>query len=126
MAKRKRMTNREKEERARIKKKLQEEGTLPPDKPKLNRKKYVEEARKEWNGRDKGCFVWDVYLCESISIMLGSVDRNLRVTQEAVGVAKTLKMAIRLKEFHEKIRSEGRSEYSLKEQYEFIRDILKA
>ena len=126
MAKSKRMTNREKEERARFKKKLQEDGILPPDKPRLNRKKYVEEARKEWNGRDSGCLVWDMYLCEAIAIMLGSVDRNLRVTQEAVGVAKTLKMAMRLREFHEKIRSEGRSEYSLKEQLDFIRDILEA
>lgn len=126
MAKSKRMTNREKEERARIKKKLQEDGILPMDKPRLNRKKYVEEARKEWNGRDSGFLVWDMYLCEAISIMLGSVDRNLRVTQEAVGVAKTLKMAMRLREFHEKIRSEGRSEYSLKEQFDYIRDIVEA
>lgn len=124
MAKRRRMTVREKEERARIKKMLQEEGALPPDKPRLNRKKYVEEAKQEWNERDR--LAWDIYLYEAISIMLGTTDRKLRVTQEAIGVAKCLKLAIRLKEFYDKIRSEGRTEYTMKEQIEFIRDILDA
>lgn len=124
MAKRRRMTVREKEERARIKKMLQEEGALPPDKPRLNRKKYVEEAKQEWNERDR--LAWDIYLYEAISIMLGTTDRKLRVTQEAIGVAKCLKLAIRLKEFYGKIRSEGRMEYTIKEQIEFIRDILDA
>lgn len=126
MAKQKKMTNREKAERAEVKKRLQEEGVIPPDKPRLNRKKYVEEARQEWNHRDKGCYVWEIYLREAISIMLGAVDRNLRVAPEAVGVAKCLKLAIRLKEFNEKLRAEGKTQYTLKEQYEFIRDILEA
>ena len=130
MANKKRMTNREKEERARLKKKLQADGMIPPDKPKLNRKKYVEEAWKEWNDRDRGryreCLVCDMYIYEAFAIMIGAVDRNMRVSQEAVGVAKTLKLAIRLREFHEKIYSEGRTEYTLKEQMDFIMDILKA
>lgn len=126
MAKRRRMTVREKEERARIKKMLQEEGVLPPDKPRLNRKNYVEEARQEWNERDREFLAWEIYLYEAIVIMLGTVDRRLRVTQEAIGVAKCLKLAIRLKEFYDKIRSEGRTEYTMKEQIEFIRDILDA
>ena len=66
----KRMTVREKKERARYKKKWQEEGILPLNKPKLSRKKYIEEAREEWNGRDTGCYVWDAHLMEAISIML--------------------------------------------------------
>lgn len=126
MAKQKRMTNREKQERARFKKKLQSDGTLPPDKPRLNRKKYVEEARQEWNHRDVRFYVWEIYLQEAISIMLGAVDRNLRVSSEAVGVAKCLKLAVRLREFSEKLRSEGRSEYTLKEKLDFIWDILEA
>ena len=37
--KKKRLTQREKDRRAAIKKQLQEEGFLPPNKPRLNRKK---------------------------------------------------------------------------------------
>ena len=47
MAKKK-MPQREKAERARIKKKLQQEGILPPDKPRLNRKKFAAEVWDEW------------------------------------------------------------------------------
>ena len=124
--KRKKMTNKEKALNAKIKKELQEKGVLPPDKPKLNRKKYVDEAIEEWNGKDKDCYVWDIYLHEAISMMLGKVDRNLRVTQEAVGVAKCLKLALRLKEFSDKLKAEGRKEYTLGEKLEFIKDILDA
>lgn len=126
MAQRKRMTNREKAERARIKKELQEKGVVPPDKPRLNRKKFVEEAMQEWNGRDKEYYGWDFFLYKAISIMLGATDRNFRVTQEAVGVAKCLKLAIRLREFQEKIKAEGRETYTIKEQLDYIKDILDA
>lgn len=124
--KRKRMTDKEKALKAKIKKDMQEKGIIPLDKPKLNRKKYVEEARKEWNGKDKDYHAWEIYLYEAISLMLGKVDRNLRVTQEAVGVAKCLKLALRLKEFHDKLKAEGRKEYTLGEKLEFIKDIVDA
>ena len=44
----KRMTNREKDERKRFKKSLQEKGIIPPDKPRLNRKKFAKEVCDEW------------------------------------------------------------------------------
>ena len=50
MAKNKRLTNKEKQARAELKKRMQDKGVLPPDKPKLNRKKFIDEAREEWNG----------------------------------------------------------------------------
>ncbi len=123
----KRMTVREKKERARYKKKWQEEGILPLNKPKLSRKKYIEEAREEWNGRDTGCYVWDAHLMEAISIMLSHTERNsLRASLEAVGVAKVLKMALRLRQFYEKLKEEGRDRYKVYEQYEYIKDIFEA
>lgn len=122
----KKMTNREKAANAKIKKELQEQGIIPPDKPKLNRKKYVEEARNEWNGKDKDFYAWDIYLYEAISIMLGTVDKNLRVTSEAVGVAKCLKLALRLRKFSAKLKEEGRNEYTMKEKLDFIQEVLKA
>lgn len=121
------MTKKERVERARMKKQLQAEGILPPDKKKLNRKKFVEEARCEWNNRDKECYAWEIYLMEAISIMIGDVEqRTLRVSSQAVGAAKCLKLAVRLKEFHEMIRGRGDTTYKIKEQYDYIRDIIEA
>lgn len=105
---------------------MQEKGIIPPDKPRLNRKKYVDGAMHEWNDRDKDFYAWEIYLYRAVSIMLGKVDRNLRLSQEAVGVAKCLKLAIRLKEFSDKLESEGRTEYTVGERVEFIKDILDA
>ena len=123
--KRKKMTNKEKAYNARLKKEMQKEGILPPDKPKLNRKKYVEEAMQEWNQKEKEVF-WEYYLYKAISIMLGQTDKNLRVSQEAVGVAKVLKLTLRLKELSDRLEAEGRNKYSIKEEVDFIKDILDA
>lgn len=102
-------------------------GVLPPDKPKLNRKKYIEEARKEWNARDKGCYVWDYYIMEAISYMLPHAKRRTsRASLEAVGVAKVLKLALRLRQFSEDLKEEGKTEYKIIDQYEYVKDILEA
>lgn len=122
----KRPTNAEKKTNARIKKEMQKKGILPPDKPRLNRKKFVEEAIKEWKARNSVCWVWEVYITQAAFIMSGVIDKNLRVTQEAVRAAKVLKIAIRLEEFSNKLKAENRSTYTVGEQYEFIKDILEA
>lgn len=126
MAKKKRLTNREKKLNAETKKRLQEQGILPPDKPKLNRKKFIEDAQCEWNNRDKECFVWDVYLMQAMSYMLGHVEKGGRISPEAVGAAKVLKLAIRLREFSEELKAKGEHEYKLVDQYNHIKDILDA
>ena len=54
------MTNKEKKERAVIKKQLQADGVLPPDKPRLNRRKFIQEAREEYNAFAKECMVSDL------------------------------------------------------------------
>ena len=46
--KKKRLTQRERAERAAAKKRLQARGVLPPDKPRLNRKKFAQETWAEW------------------------------------------------------------------------------
>lgn len=127
MAKRKRMTARQKKDNDEWKKQMQGKGILPPDKPKLNRKKYIEEAKAEWDGRDSSCYVWDYYIMEAVSIMLAHTERNsLRASPEAVGTAKVLKMALRLRQFHEKLKGEGRDSYKVYEKYEYIKDIFEA
>lgn len=123
----KRLTNKEKQERAAAKKRLQDKGVLPPDKPKLNRKKFIEEAKAEWSDREQGCVVWDIYLMEAISFMLGHFDqKDLRLSREAVGAAKVLKLAIRLREFSKDLQEKGEHEYKLADEYDYIKDIFKA
>lgn len=122
------MTAREKKLRAQAKKRLQEEGILPPDKPRLNRKKFITEARAEWNSRIRGgCAIWDCDLTEAIVLMLAHREKSSgRASLEAVGVAKVLKLAVRMSEFKEKMRAEGRSGYKASEEYDYIKDILEA
>lgn len=121
------LTQKEKRIRAKTKKKLQEEGVIPPDKKKLNRKKFVDEAADEWNSWGKDCCMWEYYLTEAIGVMLSDVERNtLRVSLEAVGAAKCLKLAVRLQAFHEMVRERGDTTYTIKEKYDYIRDILEA
>lgn len=48
MTQKKRLTQRQKTENARLKKHLQAEGILPPDKPRLNRKKFAAEGRTQY------------------------------------------------------------------------------
>lgn len=104
---------------------MQDKGVLPPDKPKLNRKKFIDEAREEWNGRSSDCFIWEHYLMDAISYMLCQREgMSSRASLEAVGAAKVLKLAIRLREFSEEVREKGEHEYKLVDQYNYIKDIL--
>ena len=48
-AKSKRLTNKEKALKAKVKKELQEQGLLPPDKPRLNRRKFAKEAAEQFD-----------------------------------------------------------------------------
>ena len=41
------MTKKERKDLAKAKKRLQAEGVLPPNKPRLNRKKFAKEVNKE-------------------------------------------------------------------------------
>lgn len=128
MAAKKRMSSKEKLERARIKKELQRDGILPPDKKPLNRKKFVEEAEQEWEGRGApGDYMWNLYLLRALSYMMAQREKNsLRISQEAVGAAKVLKTAVRLKAFCDSLKAEGKTQYTLGEEYEAVRDILEA
>ena len=102
----KRMTNKEKAERAAIKKKLQADGILPPDKPRLNRRKFIDDALGEFNAFREKSLVSDLYLHKAVGIMLGMKKRS-SPTPEAIGVAKALRLAVRLRELHEMVRERG-------------------
>lgn len=124
-AKKKRMTQKEKDLNRAWKKEMQEKGILPPDKKRLNRRKFIEEVRDEWNAKDQDCYIWDFYLMRAVSYMMSQTDKRLNPSPEAVGVAKLLKAAMKLKEFRDKIKSEGREDYTITEEYEYIKEVLK-
>lgn len=125
MAKKKRMTNREKQERAAAKKRLQENGIIPPDKPRLNRKKFISEAQTEWVERDTACRIWDVYLSHAAVFMMQHGDAG-KASLEAVGAAKVLKIAMRLRGFDLELKEAGRDKFTFDELYGHIKDIIDA
>lgn len=128
--KKKTMTNTEKRRKAKIKKELQAEGIIPPDKPRLNRKKFIKEAeetwRTAWHKREAGARSWIEYMERATIYMFLQRTPDHRISPEAVGVAKLLKVMVRLQEFDEKLWKEGRAECTVEEQYEYIKDILGA
>lgn len=122
----KKMTQREKKYRAELKKQLQAEGTIPPDKPRLNRKKFVEEAQDEWNRRDMEMYAERAYLAWAFGAILAHGRNGRGYSPEAVGAAKVLKIAMRLQQFEKTVRERGDTKYTVGEQYEYIKDILDA
>lgn len=113
-AKRKRMTQREKDLRARTKKELQEQGVLPPDKPRLNRKKFVQETWSEFQWflkRDPIRAQWT--LLRAIGFLMGP--ELPEVTAEQVGICKLLKVAVEYDRFLARLEAEGRKDYSIGE-----------
>lgn len=125
VTKRKGMTVAEKKRKARIKKELQEKGILPPDKKRLNRKKFCEETIEEWEHRNSG-YADHLFIMRAMSVMLYHTDNKHKRSLEAVGTAKVLKIALALKAYHEELKAEGKSEYSVVDEYEVIKDILNA
>ena len=120
----KRMTIKEKKLKAETKKLLQAEGILPADKPRLNRKKFIDEALKEWDDREYD--IYEPYLVRAILRMTTKKTPDLRIHAEAVGAAKVLKLAVRIREFNSAIKADGKTEYKLDDQYKYIKDILEA
>ena len=119
--KRKPMTQRERKARAAAKKELQEQGLLPPDKKRLNRKKFAQEVMEEWNEEMQIFEIGDAFcLSNAISCMVSS--DMMKVTEEEVGV---LKLAMEIKKFNKKLKDENRESYKVKELYEVIEPILK-
>lgn len=109
--KKKRLTQREKTENARIKKEMQKEGILPPDKARLNRKKFAREVMAEFGAMD--VFAADLYLRRAIGCMVS--EDMTRVSEEQVGVLKLLKIAVETQKFMRALEAEGRKQYTIGE-----------
>ena len=106
-----RLTQREKAERAAIKKKLREDGLLPPIKPRLNRKKFARETWAEFDAFYKAEPIRaEVSLLRAIGFMVGPDMKE--VSPEEVGVLKLLKLAVEYNAFLKKLEEEGRTTYT--------------
>lgn len=108
----KKMTVREKTERAAVKKDLQERGLLPPDKPKLNRKKFAKEVLSEWKAAEEKESL-SFYLYRAIFNMVGENMRD--ITPEQIGILKALKIALETRKFMKGLEAEGRTQYTVGE-----------
>ena len=112
--KKKRLTQREKAERAAIKKKFQAEGLIPPDKPRLNRKKFARETWAEFEAfYTSEPIRAELSLIKAIGFMVGPDMKE--VSPEEVGVLKLLKLAVEYEAFLKKLEAEGRDKYKLGE-----------
>lgn len=112
--KKKRLTQREKAERAAAKKRLQARGVLPPDKPRLNRKKFAQETWAEWTALlAENRLRAAMALCRAVSFT--TAPELLEVTPEQVGILKAMKIAVEYEKFLQKLEAEGRSDYSIGE-----------
>lgn len=109
--KKKKLTQREVALRAQVKKELQAKGVLPPDKPKLNRKKFAQEVFTEFEEME--VFRANYFLRKAIGCMVAP--KMFEVTSEEVGVLKLLKLAVEMSKFSEAIEAEGRTEYTIGE-----------
>ena len=112
MTRKKKMTQREKNLRAKTKKQLQAKGILPPDKPRLNRKKFAKEVVQEWE-TTMNEYTDLLYLSKAMHCMVGT-DMKV-VTPEAVGVLKAMKIAMETKKFIHRLEEEGQNQYTVGE-----------
>ena len=109
--KKKRLTQREKAERAVIRNKLREDGLLPPIKPRLNRKKFAREAWEAFDAFYRAEPIRaELSLLKAIGFMVGPDMKE--GSPEEVGVLKLLKLAVEYNAFLEKLETEGRTTYT--------------
>lgn len=122
MNKQKPMTQREKKERAQMRKELIAEGVLPPPKKPLNRKKYIRDAMEAWNANGMEAIEEWAYLIQAIGLAMSTYKPKL----EDVGVAKMLNVAMEIARFEAECKAAGQTRYKVDALYARIKPILDA
>lgn len=120
------LTAREKAERAQIRKELRDKGILPMPKKPLNRKKFCEEARACY--MEMNLYDDILYIGWGLAEMLGHKE-GLKTTPdlEAVGAAKVILLAKTRKEFErEHMERTGSGTYAVGELFEAVKNIYEA
>lgn len=113
----KKLTNTEKRLRKEARERLIKDGLLPPNKTKLNRRKFTQGVTEDF----KGFRAYDdmYYLYQAINWMLPT-EYGRTVTPEQVGVLKTLRLAMDIKKFMQEKISQGETKYDVKELYDTV------
>lgn len=122
MAKSKRMTIREKKERAEIRAQLRDEGILPPVKKRLNRKKYAEQIKYRFygEGAELGSLEDILYIFKAYGYMEPFITNS--VTPEQIGMFKLLHIAMEIKKYEKELSDQGQSTYDVMDLYN---DVVK-
>lgn len=95
------------------------EGVLPPDKPRLNRKKFARETWAEWKEFfERDPILAEVRLLRAVEFVAGP--EVPKITPEQIGVFKTLKIAIELDKFLRRLEAEGRKQYTIGELFDEV------
>lgn len=112
------MTKQERARRAKIKKELQRDGLIPPEKKRMNRKKFCAEAKQALND-ELSDYGDGFFLAVGLGIMT-NVNMRLRMTEENVGAAKAILIAREYK------RAALDKDMTMNMVYELIKPILEA
>lgn len=92
---------------------------LPPDKPRLNRKKFARETWAEWKEFfERDPILAEVRLLRAVEFIAGP--EVPKITPEQIGVFKTLKIAIELDKFLRRLEAEGRKQYTIGELFDEV------
>ncbi len=123
MAKKKRMTQREKNDRAKARAELRAEGIIPPVKKRLNRKAFKKEALAEYEEFDKYSGLGALpSKMRNLHVALLSVVYNQtqqNISAEQIGACKVMKIAAALNKYDAENMNAGR-EYDYDEVIEKV------
>ena len=115
------LTKKERKELAKAKKRLQAEGVLPPDKPRLNRRKFAKEVCKEWEELEIGC-ITDITLILEVLAMMTRTGEYGGITSEDIGILKLKKCVIEIKK---ELQKQNRSCFSYWELHKICDEVWK-
>ena len=127
----KKLTQKEKKFRQELKKKWQEDGVLPPDKPRLNRKKFAVETIREFNDimSKNDIYTNHFNIIQSIYTFIPFIANNGKcigsITAEQIGLLKVMKLTIERIKFIDAKREAGIASWTVGEEYEaYVRKIM--
>lgn len=115
------MTKKERKELAKVKKRLQAEGVLPPDKPRLNRKKFAREVNEEWEELEIGG-ITDISLILNVLAMMTRSGEYGGITSENIGILKLKKCVVEIKKA---MQVEQRGCFTVGELYKICEEVWK-
>lgn len=119
----KKMSEKEKELRAKVREKLRQEGFLPPKKAPLNRKKFAAEVMAEWDAEKDKMRLYNVMVPYALGAMLAGT--AFKVTPEQVGILKMLKIAVEIRKLADRAKEDGETLTLGRMHDEAIKPILK-